>query len=137
MKKSIDVAAAIIVDGEAVLAARRGHGELAGGWEFPGGKVEPGETFEQACVREIKEELGVEVTDLAPFVSLDYDYPGFHMHLETFTCRVGSGTIHDDEHDDLRWLTPDRLDEVEWLPADAQVINALKALGTDGGLGNA
>ena len=87
MDKNLNVAAAVIIDGDRILAAQRSHGELAGGWEFPGGKIEDGETAEEACVREVREELGVTVADLKPFVSLEYEYPSFHMDLQTFTCR--------------------------------------------------
>lgn len=132
MDKSIDVAAAVIIRDGKVLSALRGNGELAGGWEFPGGKLEGGETFAQACVREIKEELDVDIVDLKPFVALDYDYPGFHMHLETFLCHIGSGDISDREHEDVRWLAPSELDSVAWLPADEQVVNALRALTVNG-----
>ncbi len=127
MDRDVNVAAAVIIDNGRILAARRGHGELAGGWEFPGGKVEPGETPEQACVREVREELSVTVEDLAPFVSLEYGYPSFHMHLETFTCRIAEGEPVSVEHTELRWLSGDELDSVEWLPADVQVANALRA----------
>lgn len=127
MDRSVNVAAAIVIEGRRILAAQRGHGELAGGWEFPGGKIEPGETAAQACVREVREELGVTVCDLKPFLSLEYDYPSFHMHLETFTCTMGEGEINLTDHTDLRWLAEDELDSVAWLPADIQVANALKA----------
>ena len=135
MTREINVAAAVIVDNGRILSAQRGHGDLAGGWEFPGGKAEPGETAEQACVREIQEELGVRVCDLAPFVSLEYDYDAFHMHLDTFTCRIaeGEGPITLSDHLGMRWLGPDDLDDVAWLPADTQVVNALRAyLATSG-----
>lgn len=127
MDKDIRVAAAVIIDGERILAAQRDHGELAGGWEFPGGKLEPGETALDACRREVKEELDVEVENLVPFVSLDYDYPSFHMHLDTFTCRIAAGTPVSGEHRELRWLDKDDLASVDWLPADVQVVNALRA----------
>lgn len=129
MDRNINVAAAVIVDNGRILAGQRGHGELAGGWEFPGGKLEPGESARDACVREVREELGVEVTDVAPFVSLDYEYPSFHMHLETFTCRLAEPDrqLSSDEHLDLRWLGSDDLGSVDWLPADTQIVNALRA----------
>lgn len=129
MDRDVNVAAAVIVDDGRILAAQRGHGELAGGWEFPGGKLEPGETAEQACVREVREELGVEVAGLEPFVTLEYEYPSFHMHLESFTCRLADPAQQPErrEHLDLRWLGADELDSVDWLPADTQVINALRA----------
>lgn len=127
MDRFLNVAAAVIIDDGRILAAQRDRGELAGGWEFPGGKLEPGETAAEACVREVREELSVPVTDIAPFVTLDYSYPSFRMHLETFTCRIEAGTPHSDEHRELRWLAGDELDSVEWLPADVQVVNALRA----------
>lgn len=127
MDKQISVAAAIIIEDGKVLAAQRGSGELAGGWEFPGGKLEPGETAADACQREIREELGVVVDELAPFASLDYRYPGFYMHLEAFTCRIVQGIISDVEHAAIRWLAPEDLLSVDWLPADVQIVNALHA----------
>ena len=127
MDRNVSVAAAVIIDGERILAAQRGHGELAGGWEFPGGKLEPGELAIDACAREVREELGITVGNLQPFVSLEYDYPSFHMHLETFTCRIVDGTLDAAEHTALRWLAKDELNSVEWLPADVQVVNALQA----------
>lgn len=125
MDSMVNVAAAIIVFDGKVLAAQRGEGELAGGWEFPGGKIEAGETAEQACIREIDEELGVAICDLAPFVTLEYACENFRMHLETFVCRIANGSPQSREHSELRWLTPDELLGIEWLPADVQVANAL------------
>lgn len=127
MDQILNVAAAVIIDNGRILAAQRGRGELAGGWEFPGGKLEPGETAAEACAREIREELAVSIADVAPFVKLDYTYPSFHMHLETFTCRIEAGVPHSEEHRELRWLSGDELDSVDWLPADVQVVNALRA----------
>ena len=120
------VAGVLRRDGRYMLA-RRVRGAEAGCWEFPGGKIEDGETAEEACVREVREELGVTVADLKPFVSLEYEYPSFHMDLQTFTCRIVEGTPAITEHAELRWLTGEELDSVPWLPADIQVINALKA----------
>jgi 8-oxo-dGTP diphosphatase len=134
MDREVSVAAAVIVREGRILACQRGHGELAGGWEFPGGKLEEGETARQACVREVNEELGIKVADLEPFVSLEYEYPSFHMHLETFTCSVASGEPERREHWDLRWLAAHELDSVPWLPADLQVVNALRTyMQTTGG----
>ncbi len=127
VEKDLSVAAAVIIDGNRILAAQRSHGELAGGWEFPGGKIEPGETAEGACIREVQEEIGVTIADLKPFVSLEYEYPSFHMSLQTFTCRIAEGAPVASEHAELRWLTGDELDTVAWLPADVQVVNALRA----------
>lgn len=127
MDKNVTVAAAVIVSDHRILAAQRDHGELAGGWEFPGGKVEPGETPIEACIREVKEEIDVTIADLKPFVSLEYEYPSFHMHLDTFTCTIAEGTPMVTEHRELRWLSANELDSVHWLPADVQVVNALRA----------
>lgn len=134
MDRDISVAAAVIVDGGRILAAQRGHGELAGGWEFPGGKLEQGETAAEACVREVREELAVDICDLAPFVTLEYEYPSFHMHLETFTCRLASRDQRpvSREHLDLRWLGKDEIGSVAWLPADIQIANALQAYLSNG-----
>jgi 8-oxo-dGTP diphosphatase len=133
MDRDVSVAAGIIIDNDRILACQRGHGELAGGWEFPGGKLEPGETAAEACVRELREELGVEVADLQPFASLEYEYPSFHMHLETFTCRIDQGTPTSQEHWDMRWLGANELDSVQWLPADVQVVNVLRTYMQTGG----
>lgn len=127
MSRDLNVAAAVIIDGDRILAAKRSHGELAGGWEFPGGKLEPGETAMQACIREVHEELGVVIDSVTPFVNLDYEYPSFHMNLQTFTCRIAEGSPTLLDHEELRWLTGDELDSVAWLPADTQVVNALRA----------
>lgn len=127
MSRDLNVAAAVIIDGDRILAAKRSHGELAGGWEFPGGKLEPGETAVQACIREVHEELGVIIDNVTPFVSLDYEYPSFHMNLQTFTCRIAEGSPAPLDHEELRWLTGDELGSVAWLPADTQVVNALRA----------
>ncbi len=133
MQNDVNVAAAVIIDGNKILAAQRGHGENAGGWEFPGGKVKPGETAEEACKRELLEELDITVCDMKPFLSLEYEYPSFHMHLETFTCHIESGTPTIKGHLDLRWLSSDELDSVAWLPADVQVVNVLRAYLQTGG----
>lgn len=126
--KNVHVAAAVILDGGKVLAAQRGYGEFKDGWEFPGGKLEEGETAQQACVREIGEELHVEVSDLAELCSVEHDYPSFHLTMDCFTCRIASGTIADTEHENLRWLDAAHLWDVEWLPADAAVVKRLEGL---------
>ena len=109
--KTIHVAAAIIMSGDKILAAQRGYGEFKGGWEFPGGKLEAGESGEQACIREIQEELDVATEDLELL----------------YTCTIASGEIHDSEHQNLRWLDRDSLWSVDWLPADIKVVEALEA----------
>ena len=129
-QRRIRVAAAVIMRGEAssceVLAAQRGYGEYKGWWEFPGGKVQTGETSARACAREIREELGVELTDIGPLVTVEYDYPGFHLSMDCFTCHLAPGEqIHLLEHEAMRWLGVHELHEVKWLPADIQMVEKL------------
>lgn len=124
--KSINVAAAIIVKDGEVLAAQRGYGEFKDGWEFPGGKLEAGETGEQACIREIREELHVVIGDLSPLCTVEHDYDSFHLSMECFTCVIREGTISDTEHENLRWLSANQLWDVNWLPADVKVVEALE-----------
>ena len=128
--KTVEVAAAIICADAGghmrILAAQRGYGEFKGGWEFPGGKLEPGEDAAHACAREIREELQVELGGLEPLCTVEYDYPAFHLRMACFTCHIARGAIHDTEHEELRWLAPDELRSVGWLPADVEVVAALE-----------
>lgn len=124
--KSIDVVAAIIVKGNAILATQRGYGEFEGGWEFPGGKVEPGETPEQAIVREIKEELDLDIEAGEHLVTVDYDYPSFHLHMACYVCAMPHEKISLLEHHAAKWLGAESIDSVEWLPADVEVVAAIK-----------
>ena len=124
--KTVEVVAAIIKCGEAVFATQRGYGDQAGGWEFPGGKVEPGETGQQAIVREIREELGATIAVDGFLTTVDYDYPTFHLTMHCFLCHVAEGQLQLLEHSAAKWLTPDQLDSVAWLPADVLVVQALK-----------
>lgn len=125
--KTVHVAAAIIKDGKKFLAAQRGYGEFKDGWEFPGGKLEPGETGAEACVREINEELHVTVGNLDALCTVEHDYETFHLVMECFTCEIVDGTINDSEHENLCWLDADHLWDVDWLPADIKVVKALEA----------
>ncbi len=125
--RTIKVAAAIIHDGDKILAAQRGYGDLAGGWEFPGGKLEEDETGEMACVREIREELGVLVGNLSPLCTVEHDYETFHLSMECFLCTILEGMIDDIEHASLRWLDHTQLWEVNWLPADEKVVRELES----------
>lgn len=127
--KTVDVVAAIIKQGNAILATQRGYGEFAGGWEFPGGKIEQGETPEQALVREIHEELEAHIAVERPLVVVDYDYDTFHLHMQCFLCHVASGKLELHEHMAARWLDADVLDSVAWLPADEGVVQAIKDQG--------
>ena len=131
--KTIRVVAAITKavneNGETtIFATQRGYGDLKGGWEFPGGKIDAGETPEEALVREIKEELDtvVEVNELLDTV--EYDYPTFHLSMDCFWCEIVSGDLVLKEHADAKWLTKDELDSVEWLPADVALVEKLKAV---------
>ena len=125
MKKIEVVAAIIYKDGE-YFATQRGYGEFEGMWEFPGGKIEPGESSESALKREIQEELGIDITINKFLCTTDYDYPSFHLTMHCYLCCVESGEIELREHKSARWLTVELLDSVEWLPADKEVIDKLK-----------
>ena len=122
----IEVVAAIIQREGAYFATQRGYGEFEGMWEFPGGKIEPGESREVALKREIQEELGIDITIEKFLCTTDYDYPSFHLTMHCYLCSVESGMIELREHKSARWLTVESLDSVEWLPADKEIINKLK-----------
>lgn len=124
--RKLDVAAAIITDGDRILATQRGTGPLAGGWEFPGGKKEPGETGEETAAREIREELDAEILVGRKYYTLEYDYPEFHLTMECFLCTLKTGHLKLLEHRSARWLAREQLDSVEWLPADRKLIDHLK-----------
>lgn len=124
--KTIEVVAAIIRHGDKVFATQRGYGEFKGGWEFPGGKMEPGETPPQALIREIKEELDTEIEVGELIETVEYDYPKFHLTMHCFMCTVKSGHLVLKEHEAAKWLTKDTLDSVDWLPADEGVIDKIK-----------
>ena len=125
--KTIKVAAAIIIDGDKILAAQRGYGEFKDGWEFPGGKLEPGESGEEACIREISEELNVRIGNLDYLCTVEHDYDSFHLSMECFTCSIEDGMINDNEHENLLWLDRSSLWNVDWLPADVEVVKKLEA----------
>ena len=124
--KQIEVVAAIIHHDGAYFATQRGYGEFEGMWEFPGGKIEPGESQETALKREIQEELGVDITIGELLCTTEYDYPTFHLTMHCYLCSVASGEIELREHKSAQWLTAETLDSVEWLPADKDVIDKLK-----------
>lgn len=125
-RKHIEVVAAIIIDGEKIFATQRGYGEFKDGWEFPGGKMEKGETPKQALQREIREELTIEIEVGELFNTVEYDYPSFHLTLHCFFCTIKSGDLVLKEHKDAKWLTKESLDNVDWLPADVELIEKLK-----------
>ncbi len=124
--KSIRVVAAIIADGDKYFATQRGYGEWKGYWEFPGGKIEAGETPEKALRREIKEELDTEISVGDKLCTVEYDYLSFHLSMDCFLANVKSGTLTLKEHDVAKWLHRDELDSIDWLPADEIVIKELK-----------
>ena len=126
--KTIEVVAAIIHRDGAYFATQRGYGEFEGMWEFPGGKIEPGESQETALKREIQEELGVDITIGELLCTTEYDYPTFHLTMHCYLCSVASGEIELREHKSAQWLTAETLDTVEWLPADREIIAKLRAM---------
>lgn len=125
--KTLKVVAAIIIHNDKIFATQRGYGEFKDGWEFPGGKIEAGETPKQALVREIREELDTEIEVGALFDTVEYDYPTFHLSMDCFLCEVKSGNLVLKEHEAAKWLTKEELDSVAWLPADKGLIEKLKA----------
>lgn len=124
--KTVRVVAAIIIENDKVFATQRGYGEFKDGWEFPGGKIEPGETPEEAIVREIKEELDTEVEVIELLDTVEYDYPNFHLSMGCFICKIKSGDLVLKEHEDAKWLTKDTLGSVEWLPADMGLVGEIE-----------
>ncbi|ACV22178.1 (deoxy)nucleoside triphosphate pyrophosphohydrolase [Slackia heliotrinireducens] len=125
--KTIKVAAAIIQNNGKILATQRNYGDFAGGWEFPGGKLEDGETSLDACRREILEELEVELCDEEFLTKVEYDYPTFHLDMDCYLCKIARGEIVLHDHSHLAWVGKDDIDSVEWLPADAGLVPMLKA----------
>ena len=124
--KQIEVVAAIIYKDEAYFTTQRGYGEFEGMWEFPGGKIEPGESSEDALKREIQEELGIDITIDKFLCTTEYDYPSFHLTMHCYICSIEAGEIVLREHKSARWLTSETLSGVEWLPADMEVVEKLK-----------
>lgn len=122
----VRVAAAIIAHGNRILACRRGRGPMAGGWEFPGGKIEATEDGASACKREVFEELGCRLSTTWPLQTVEYDYPDFHLHMECFVSMLVPGDAPTlSEHTDMRWLSQEELFDVEWLPADIQLVQTI------------
>lgn len=124
--KTVRVAAAVIRDKKRIFATARGYGALKGKWEFPGGKIETGETPREALKREIREELATEVEVGELIDTIEYDYPDFHLVMECFWCKVVNGELELKEHEAAKWLTREKLYSVEWLPADMRLIEKIK-----------
>lgn len=125
--KTIKVVAAIIKEGTRVFATQRGYGEFKDGWEFPGGKIEAGETSQEALKREIMEELETEISVGELIDTIEYDYPNFHLSMECFWCKIVAGELVLKEAEDAKWLTKDKLNSVEWLPADITLIEKIRS----------
>jgi len=132
--KNVEVVAAVIIKDDMVLGAKRGYGEYEGKWEFPGGKIEPGETKSQALKREIKEELNADINVLIELRRIECDYDTFHLIMHTFICSLKNKLEllkHDENHleySEIRWLDENNLDSVDWLPADLEVVKEYKKL---------
>lgn len=126
--KTINVVAAVIFKDGKVFATQRGYGEFKDGWEFPGGKVEPGESPEDALRREIREELEVEVNVGDLIDTIEYDYPAFHLSMKCFACTIAGGSPHLLEHEAAKWLTSTQLGSVNWLPADVTLIPKIEKM---------
>ena len=124
--KQIEVVAAIIRKEDKIFATQRGYGDFKDWWEFPGGKMEPGETPEEALVREIREELSTEISVDKFLCTVEYDYPAFHLTMHCYLCSLQTEALHLNEHEAAKWLVKDELDSVEWLPADVMVVEILK-----------
>ena len=131
-KKIINVVAAEICDNintpKKIFATQRGYGEFKGGWEFPGGKVEEGETPQEALKREIMEELATEIKVGDYIKTVEYDYPKFHLSMQCFWCEVVSGNLELKEHEAARWLQKEQIYEVEWLPADVSLVEKIREI---------
>ena len=124
--KTVRVVAAVIRKDDKIFATQRGYGEFKDGWEFPGGKIEDGETPEQALAREIKEELDTEIQVGKLIDTIEYDYPKFHLSMDCFWCEIMQGGLELKEHEAARWLSKEELYSVDWLPADVGVVERIK-----------
>lgn len=124
--KQIEVVAAVLVRQGKFLATQRGYGEFRGYWEFPGGKIEAGESREEALQREIREELETDICVGEHLITVDYDYPSFHLTMHCFLCSLLSGDLVLKEHENALWLSLDELGSVAWLPADEAVVRILQ-----------
>lgn len=131
--KTVNVVAAIIIRNDSdekkyVFATQRGYGEFKDGWEFPGGKIEAGESPQDALVREIREELATQISVGERIGTIEYDYPTFHLSMQCFVCQVISGKLELLEHENAAWLAKENLHSVDWLPADITILDAVEKL---------
>ena len=124
--KAIRVVAAVIRKGNRIFATQRGYGEFKDGWEFPGGKIEPGETPQEALVREIREELETEIRVGDLIDTIEYDYPAFHLSMDCFWCEIVEGSLELKEHEAAKWLDRESLYTVDWLPADVGLVEKIR-----------
>lgn len=124
--KTIRVVAAVIRKGNRIFATQRGYGEFKDGWEFPGGKIEPGETPQEALVREIREELETEIRVGDLIDTIEYDYPAFHLSMDCFWCEIEEGSLELKEHEAAKWLDRESLYTVDWLPADVGLVEKIR-----------
>lgn len=126
--KTIEVVAAIIKKDDKIFITKRSYGEFIDMWEFPGGKVEVGETQEEALIREIKEELELDITNLNYLTTVEYDYPSFHLIMHCFICEICGGTLRLNAHNDAKWVSLEQLASQKWIPADIEVVEKLLAV---------
>ena len=124
--KQIEVVAAVILRDGMIFATQRGYGDFKDWWEFPGGKMETGETSEDALVREISEELSTEISVDEFLCTVEYDYPQFHLTMHCYLCSLLTEALHLNEHEAAKWLSKDKLDSVKWLPADVMVMEEIR-----------
>jgi len=124
--KMIKVVAAVIKEEDRIFATARGYGEYKGWWEFPGGKIEDGESPQEALKREIMEELDTEISVGELIDTIEYDYPTFHLSMDCFWCEIVKGDLVLKEHEAARWVDKDSIDDVKWLPADITILNKIK-----------
>ena len=124
--KTIKVVAAVIKSNDEIFVTQRGYGEFKDGWEFPGGKVEKGETKEEALIREIKEELDTVIKVDSYLDTIEYDYPDFHLSMDCFVCSIVEGNLVLKEHEDSKWIKKEEIDTLNWLPADLIILDKVK-----------
>ena len=124
--KTVRVVAAVIKKDDKIFATQRGYGEFKDGWEFPGGKIEDGESPEHALIREIKEELDTDINVGELIDTIEYDYPNFHLSMDCFWCEIMQGGLELKEHEAARWLSKEELYSVDWLPADVGVVERVE-----------